>query len=69
MQEPWDKVTTYASPRQPVSSDLIKLATYHSWFMTRDIPQEELEAGYPQGVPRVGISGTHQVSLLLMRNS
>ena len=29
-----------------------KLSTYHSWFMTGDIPQEELEAGYPQGMPR-----------------
>ena len=52
LQEPWDKVTAYASPRQPVSSNLIKLATYHSWFMTGDIPPEELEAGYPQGMPR-----------------
>ena len=45
LQEPWDKVAAYANPRQSVSSNLIKLSTYHSWFMTGDIPQEELEAG------------------------
>ena len=50
LQEPWDKVAAYANPRQSVSSNLIKLSTYHSWFMTGDIPQEELEAGYPQGI-------------------
>ena len=52
LQEPWDKVAAYANPRQSVSSNFIKLSTYHSWFMTGDIPQEELEAGYPQGMPR-----------------
>ena len=52
LQEPWDKVAAYANPRQSVSSNLIKLSTYHSWFMTGDIPQEEFEAGYPQGMQR-----------------
>ena len=31
LQEPWDKVAAYANPRQSVSSNLIKLSTYHSW--------------------------------------
>ena len=72
LQEPWDKVTTYASPRQPVSSNLIKLATYHSWLMTGDIPQEELEAGYPQGMPRYithtsGIPFAYVIQLMRFR--
>ena len=51
---------------------LIKLSTYHSWFMTGDIPQEELEAGYPQGMPRYirhtsGIPFTYVKQLMRFR--
>ena len=72
LQEPWDKVAAYANPRQSVSSNLIKLSTYHSWFMTGDIPQEELEAGYPQGMPRYirhtsGIPFTYVKQLMRFR--
>ena len=72
LQEPWDKVAAYANPRQSVSSNLIKLSTYHSWFRTGDIPQEELEAGYPQGMPRYirhtsGIPFTYVKQLMRFR--
>jgi hypothetical protein len=52
LQAPWDQIGDYTSPRQPVNSSLIKLATYKSWFMTGSIPQEEVAAGYPEGMPR-----------------
>ena len=44
---------TYANPRQSVSSNLIKLSTYHSWFMTGDIPQEELRGWLSSGYAKV----------------
>lgn len=51
LQEPWDKVSECANPRQ-VASSLVKVATYNCWFVTGPLPQEELDAGYPQGMPR-----------------
>jgi hypothetical protein len=54
LQARWDQVSQYVSPRQPVASNLIQLATYNSmvYLYSGSIPQEELDAGYPQGMPR-----------------
>jgi hypothetical protein len=51
LQEPCDKISECANPRQ-VASSLVKVVTYHCWFMTGLLPQEKLDAGYPQGMPR-----------------
>ena len=53
LREPWDQVVGYPNPRQGFpESNLIKLATYDAWFATDAIPQHELDAGYPQYMPR-----------------
>lgn len=51
LEEPWDKASECTNPRRADSS-LVKLATYSNWFLTGAIPQEEVDAGYPQGMPR-----------------
>ena len=66
-----DRPTTIRSPEH-ISGWVNSLSTYHSWFMTGDIPQEELEAGYPQGMPRYirhtsGIPFTYVKQLMRFR--
>jgi hypothetical protein len=50
LQDPWNQAGDITHPRHAVSN-MVKLVSYNSWFMTGPIPQEELDAGYPQGMP------------------
>ena len=49
--DPWNQAAGITHPRH-AESNMVKMVTYNSWFMTGPIPEEELDAGYPQGMPR-----------------
>jgi hypothetical protein len=51
VKEPWQAVQDVVNPRAAPSSQ-VRLATYGCWFGTDEVPEEDLDRGFPPGMPR-----------------
>ena len=51
VKDPWRAVQSVDDPRTAPSS-VVRLATYNSWFSTDEVPEDDLDHGYPPGMPR-----------------
>ena len=72
LQAPWTAVKDICDPRV-APSEKVRLASYSSWFtLEEEVPMEELERGYPQGMARYirhtgGIPYNHVQQLIRLR--
>lgn len=71
VKEPWQAVQDVVNPRAAPSSQ-VRLATYGCWFATDEVPEEDLDRGFPPGMPRYvrhtgGIPFNHVKQLIRFR--
>jgi len=71
VRDPWRAVESMDNPRT-APSNVVRLATYNCWFSTDEVPEQDLDHGYPPGMPRYirhtgGIPFPHVKQLMRLR--